>query len=322
MDEGIVYLNGEFIPESRAKVSVLDRGFNGGEGVYEVTRTFNHVPFKLPAHMDRLYRSLKYTRIDCGLGRDEMERLSLEVLERNKPLLGRHDDVAIWQVISRGVLQGSMRSKPSGRSTVAIYCIPVAFENFARSYLEGVMLVTPSTRRTPPSSLEAKAKITNKMNHVIAMHEARLTDPRAEPLMLDVNGEIAETHAANFFFVAGGTLHTPSSKNVLGGITRETILELAAKLGIRVVEGSFTPYDVFSADEAFTSGTSSTILPTKGLNGIAIGSELPGPVTLKLIKAFGDMVGGDIVAQALTHLPGRDKQALIGRWEKLREADT
>ena len=88
MDEGIVYLNGEFVPESQAKVSVFDRGFNGGEGVYDVIRTFGHKPFKLREHIQRLYRSLKYTRIDCGLSPEEMERLSLEVLDRNKQFLG------------------------------------------------------------------------------------------------------------------------------------------------------------------------------------------------------------------------------------------
>jgi branched-chain amino acid aminotransferase len=125
MDEGIVYLNGEFLPESQAKVSVFDRGFNGGEGVYDVTRTFGHKPFKLKEHIKRLYRSLKYTRIDCGLAPEEMERLSLEVLERNRHFLDREDDFAIWQVISRGVLQSSITLKPDRKPTVAIYCIPV-----------------------------------------------------------------------------------------------------------------------------------------------------------------------------------------------------
>ena len=102
MDEGIVYLNGEFVSESMAKVSVFDRGFNGGEGVYDVTRTFGHKPFKLKEHIQRLYRSLKYTRIDCGLSPEEMERLSLEVLSAIS---------AFW--IGRTIL-------PSGRSSAAV----------------------------------------------------------------------------------------------------------------------------------------------------------------------------------------------------------
>ena len=86
MEERIVYLNGAFVPESHAKVSVLDSGFNAGDGVYDVTRTFRHKPFKLREHTERLFRSLYYTRIDCGMSLEEMEKTTLEVLERNKPL--------------------------------------------------------------------------------------------------------------------------------------------------------------------------------------------------------------------------------------------
>ena len=120
MDEGIVYLNGEFVPESEAKISVFDRGFNGGEGVYDVARTFAHKPFRLKEHIDRLYRSLRYTRIDCGITPDGMERISLEVFERNKYFLGPEDDCAIWQVISRGILQSSMSQKARPGATVAV----------------------------------------------------------------------------------------------------------------------------------------------------------------------------------------------------------
>ena len=319
MDEGIVYLNGEFVAESMAKVSVFDRGFNGGEGVYDVTRTFGHKPFKLKEHIQRLYRSLKYTRIDCGLSPEEMERLSLEVLERNKRFLDREDDFAIWQVISRGVFQSSITLKAARRPTVAIYCIPVAFAGFARHYIEGCIMVTPSIRRIPSYSLEAKAKITNKMNHVIALHEATLVDPLAVPLMLDTEGNIAETHLGNFFFVLDGKLCTPTDKNVLGGITRTTLFNLADDLGMPVVEGNFTPYDVYSADEAFTASTSPTIGPVKSLNGLPVGETVPGPVTIALIKAWNQMVGIDIVGQALAHLDSPDKQRALGVWEKLRD---
>src|ERR671914_867314 len=102
MEETIVYLNGTFVPQSEAKVSVLDSGFNAGDGVYDVTRTFGHKPFRLREHTARLLRSLRYTRIDCGISPEEMEKITLEILDRNKPLLGRDDDVALWQVVSRG----------------------------------------------------------------------------------------------------------------------------------------------------------------------------------------------------------------------------
>jgi branched-chain amino acid aminotransferase len=180
-------------------------------------------------------------------------------------------------------------------------------------------MMTPSIRRTPSYSLEAKAKITNKMNHIIAWHEATLVNPRAVPLMLDSEGNIAETHLGNFFFVSDGKLCTPTDKNVLGGITRSTLFDLAGALGIPVMEGNFTPYDVYSADEAFTASTSPTIGPVKSLNGVAIGETVPGPVTISLIKAWNEMVGIDIVGQALAHITDPDKQQVLGAWEKLRD---
>src|SRR5215475_10207977 len=103
MQERTVYLNGAFVPESEAKVSVLDSGFNAGDGVYDVTRTFGHKPFRLREHTERLFRSLRYTRIDCGMSLDAMEKITFEVLERNTPLLLPNDDLALWQVVSRGV---------------------------------------------------------------------------------------------------------------------------------------------------------------------------------------------------------------------------
>ena len=181
MTERTAYMNGSFVPESEAKVSVLDSGFRSGDGVYDATRTFGHKLFKLREHLERLYRSLTYTRINCGLSFDEMEKISLEVVERNLSILNDDDEYTLWHVISRGVPGAAAR--PNGSSaTVSIYCMEVDFTRFARNYLEGVELVTPSTRRIPPQCLEAKAKITNKMNHMIASFEAKHVNPKSPAL--------------------------------------------------------------------------------------------------------------------------------------------
>ena len=315
MEEKIIYLNGSFVPESEAKVSVLDSGFNAGDAVYDVTRTFAHKPFKLREHTERLYRSLYYTRINCPLSTDEMESVTLEVLERNKRFLGKDDDFAIWQVVSRGV-RLSEANRVKGQATVAIYCVDVNFKAFARHFVEGAKLVIPSTRRIPPQCLESKAKITNKMNHNIALFEARQVDPQCLPLMLDINGNISETNSANFFLVLKGMLCTPTTKNVLGGITRVTLLSMANDLGIEVIEGDFTPYDLYNAGEAFLAGTSPTIVPVQSVNGLSIGSIVPGPVTLRLIRAWSSMVGVDIVGQALSHLEPEERQKLLKAWEE------
>jgi branched-chain amino acid aminotransferase len=317
MEEGLCYVNGSFVRASEAKISIFDRGFTSGEGVYDVTRSFGHTLFKLDAHIARLYRSLKYTRIDCGLPIEEMTRLSTDVFERNKHLLAPDDDCALWQVVSRGSDRFT-KGRPMTAS-VTVFCLPIAYHSFAREYVDGCVLVTPSTRRIPPQSLEAKAKITNKMNHTVAAFEAKQVNPRATPLMLDLDGNISETHLGNFFFVSGGKLCTSTDRTVLGGVTRSTLFSLANEMGIPVVEADFTPYDVYCADEAFTASTSPSIVPVKSLNGTTIGTSIPGPVTLKLMRAWEEMVGIDFVSQALGHIEDRDKQHLLGEWAKLHD---
>jgi branched-chain amino acid aminotransferase len=317
MQDGVCYVNGSFVPSSEAKVSIFDRGFTSGDGVYDVARSFGHKLFKLDAHIARLYRSLKYTRIDCGMPVEEMTRLSIEVFERNKPLLAPDDDCAVWQVITRGADRFSKGRRVA--ATVTIFCVPIAYHSFAREYVEGTILVTPSTRRTPPQSLEAKAKITNKMNHSVAAFEAKQVNPRATPLMLDLDGNISETHLGNFFFVDRGRLCTSTERTVLGGVTRATLFSMAGDLGIPVVEGNFTPYDVYCAEEAFTASTSPSIVPVKSLNGVAIGEAIPGPLTLRLMREWQKMVGIDFVDQALAHVEDGDKQRLLGEWARLRD---
>ena len=319
MEERIVYLNGAFVPESEAKVSVLDSGFNGGDGVYDVTRTFRHKPFKLREHTERLFRSLHYTRIDCGMSAEQMEQTTLEVLERNKSLLAENEDCALWQVVSRGV-RSARGNRVAGGATVAVYSVIVNFPEFASFYVEGAPLIIPSTRRIPPQCLESKAKITNKMNHNIAAFEAKQADPRAIPLMLDIDGNLSESNAHNFFLVIQGKLCTPSDKNVLGGITKEVIFGLAKQLGVEIVEGNFTPYDLYNAEEAFLASTSPTFVPVKSVNGLKVGQGAPGPVTLRLIGAWNRMVGMDIVDQALSHLGKEERDRLMSLWQSKKAA--
>lgn len=316
MADKIVYLNGEFVPQGEARVSVMDWGFSGGDGVYEATRTFGHELFRLDDHLDRLERSLAYTRIDSGLTRDELAAASRETVARNIGQIGEDDELVLWHVISRGDRLAGDAAAP----TVVMYCLDLPFSSIARTYLEGVKLVTPGVRRTPPQCADPKAKLTNRMNQLQAKFEAAQSDPDALPLMLDVDGNIAESNTANFFFVSGGRLCTSLPRNVLGGITRMVIFELARDLGIEVVEGDFTPYDVYNADEAFLAGTSGTIVPAISLNASAIGGEPPGPVTLRLIQAWNEMAGVDFVAQALRHLGDNEREPALAEWARRQEA--
>ena len=317
MADSIVYLNGEYLREAEALIRVTERGFFGGDGVYEVTRTFAGRLFRLEAHLERLYRSLAYVRVDLGFGADHMRILTEETLARNLARLGPDSDFALWHLVARrDSVHDKLDSGPSSPIS-AIFCVESDFGRYAEAYLNGLRLVTPGVRRTPPESIDAKAKVLSRMNQIQAALEVGQNDPGAVPLLLDRNGNITETNTGNFFFVAGGKLMTSSPRGVLGGVTRATVLELAATLDIEAVEGDFTSFDVYAADEAFVTSTSPVIMPVSKLNGSDIGGcGLPGEITLKLMRAFIDLAGTDFVAQALGQLSGNEATDGLAAWRE------
>ena len=304
MKERVVYLNGAMVPESRAVISVFDRSVQYGDAVYDAARTFAHRPFKMREHIDRLYRSCSYTRMPLRLGADEMEKQTREVLEHNLALLGPDDEAMIWWSVTRGVSSVSRLIGESTEATVIIYTFPVPFGAFAKWVTRGARVVTPATRRTPPQCLDPRAKVSNRMNHILADMEAKGADPEAYSLMLDISGNIAENSTGNFFFVRDGTICTSGAGNALEGVTRATIFELAHAAGIPVAAGDFPLFDVYLAEEAFLTATSYSILPVSCVNGKSLGPGAPGPITQRLIKGWSELVGIDIVGQALGHLAG------------------
>lgn len=310
MSERIVYVNGDFLPESQATISVFDRGFTSGDGVYDVARSFGQRPYKLREHCERLLRSLQYTRIRLDLSAAEVEEVLLEVFNKNKPLLAQGDDYMIWIIVTRGREVPSRNPLEVGSPTLVVYTIPPYYQRFAKFYRTGAHVVVASTRRTPAECLDPKAKITNKMNHIQAEFEAKLVDPEAFPLILDLAGNIAESSNSNFFFVREGCVYTPRPKSILLGIMRECVFEVAPNAGVEITEGDFTPYDVYTAHEAFLTTTSFSILPVGRINGRALPGTVPGPVTARLMTAWNRSVGIDVVEQALSHLPETERAAL------------
>jgi branched-chain amino acid aminotransferase len=304
MSEATIYLNGDFMPASEAKISVFDRGFRLGDAVFDTARTFRHHPYKLRQHLERLYRSLRTIRLDPGMSMAEMEAITLEVVERNRPLWAVNDDVWIHQIVSRGAL------RQPGKPTVVVMTELLPFASFARYHKLGVPMRTPGIRHTPPQCVEPRVKTVSRMNLVLAELEAQQADPEAFALLLDLEGNITEYTSGNFFIVRDGGLITPFERTSLGGIARETVLEFAAELGIPTREADITPYDAYNADEAFISSTSKCILPVGRLNGIRIGTQIPGPVTIRLLDAWSARVEVDIVQQALSHLETDERAEL------------
>ena len=296
--ERVAYVNGHIVPESEAVVSIRDRGFLSGDAVFDTTRTFGGRIFRLDEHLDRFFNSLKYMRIDPGLTKDDFARLTMEVLRANVPLLDDDDDYWVSQRVSRGV-----RVDGEDRPTVVIECVPLPFKARARYYRDGLPVVVPSVRRTPPESQSPRAKVHNYVNLVQAELEVRSQNPDAWPILLDTNGNLAEGPGSNIFIVKDGAVVTPKEQFVLAGISRRVTIELAQELGIEVHETDIDLFDAYTSDEAFVTSTSFCICPVSSFNGSTVADgAVPGPVTDRLTKAYSGLAGLDITAQYLARL--------------------
>jgi branched-chain amino acid aminotransferase len=301
----LVYINGELVPHDQAKISVFDSAVMLGDTVTESTRTFAHRPFKLDQHVARLYKSLKVTRINPGMTPDEMLALSLRVLEANMHLLGPDDDCWLVHNISRGVsVAGADPTVQRSPATVIIFTQPMILTDWARFYAEGCHAVTPMSRAVPPQALDARIKNRSRMAYTLAEIEVKLVDPQAHGVLLDIYGNVAENKGGNFFVVADGVLKTPPTSNALAGISRSTVLELAAQLEVPTQEVDIQPNDIYTADEAFFTSTPYCIMPATRFNGLPVGDGQVGPITKRLLAAWSELVGVDIVAQGLSQIRG------------------
>jgi len=301
----LVFLNGTLVPRDEAKISVFDSAVMLGDTVTESTRTFAHRLFKLDDHIKRLYRSLKITRINPGMTPDEMTALSLRVLDANRHLLGPGDDCWLVHNISRGQsVAGADPTVQRSPATIIVFTQPMILSDWARFYVEGCHAVTPMSRATPSQALDARIKNRSRMAYTLAEIEVKLVDPQAQSVLLDIHGNIAENKGGNFFVVSDGVLKTPLTGNALAGISRATVLELAARHGIPVRECDLQPYDAYTADEAFFSSTPYCIMPATRFNGLPVGDGKVGPITKRLLAAWSELVGVDIVDQGLGQLKG------------------
>jgi len=304
MEELICYYNGQYMKESEVKIGLWDTGFTEG-GVYDVSRTYNHVPLLWKEHIDRLFRSARSIHLDMGLSPEEVYDIYLEVFKRNEKLLDPEDDFWIVHRVTPGAMP-TYGARPS-RPTVIINCVYLGprYETIARLYREGVNLMVASTRVIPPQCLDPKIKHTNRLCNDSADFEVKLVDPKAWALMLDINGRVAEGPRYNCFMVRDGKLLTPHSSYVLSGVTRNTLLRLAKELGIDSSETDLYVYDFYTADEIFVTATSFTIYPVFRFNERELPKPIPGPITQQLLSAFSKLVGFDIIQRVTSYVQAR-----------------
>ena len=299
MTEPIAYLNGQFVPISRASLSVFDLGIVAGSSVTEMTRTFRHVPFRLNEHLDRLEQSLKLVRIDPRVSRDELVSICERVVSENHKLIPADHDLGLIVFVTAGqnlTYLGLSELSRARTPSVCVHTFPLPFELWAERYETGLHLVTTSIGSLPDDVIDSRIKHRSRMHWHLADIQAKKVDPSAMAVLIDQDGFLTETATGNICVVEGATIVTPS-QHVLHGISREVVADLATSLGLSFATARVTPDDLARASEVFLTSTPNCMLPVTRFNNNPIGQGGPGPVFQRLISAWSKLVGLDIIGQ-------------------------
>lgn len=275
----IIYLDGAYLPQEEAKVSVFDHGLLYGDGVFEGIRAYNGRVFRLEEHLDRLYDSAKTIDLAIPIAKAEMADTIREVLRRN----GLRD-AYIRPIVTRGVGDLGLDPRKCAKPTVIIIAVEWG-AMYGDLYEKGLTAVTVSIRRTPAEAMPPNVKSLNYLNNILAKIEANCKGGD-EAIFFDTNGYLSEGSGDNIFVVKNGEIVTPPTLNNLRGVTRLVALECAADLGITVVERNMGYFDLYSADEVFVTGTAAEVGPIVTIDGRTIGNGRPGPITRQLMSAF------------------------------------
>jgi len=278
-----IYIDGEFYEKENAKISVFDHGLLYGDGVFEGIRFYNGRVFRLEEHIDRLYDSAHAICLKVGLDKEVLTEALLETIRLNELR-----DGYVRLVVTRGCGDLGLNPALCPRATVFIIASKITLYS-EEKYEKGLEVVTCATRRIPHGALSPMVKSLNYLNNVMAKIEAQQAGA-GEGLMLNEQGFVSECTGDNIFTVKKGIIYTPPiSSGALSGVTRNVVFEMAAELGITILEPNMTRYDIFTADECFLTGTAAEIIPAVKLDTRAIGSGTPGPLTRKLIARFREL---------------------------------
>jgi branched-chain amino acid aminotransferase len=275
-----VYINGKFFTAEDAKVSVFDHGLLYGDGVFEGLRSYGGKVFRLREHIVRLYESAKAIWLEIPISADEVCEAVNEAVAVNKI-----EDGYVRLLVTRGA--GTLRLDPNRCSNPQIIIIADTITLYPKElYEKGLEIITVSVQRNHPAALSPRIKSLNYLNNILAKIEG-LQAGCIEALMLNHKGEVAECTGDNIFLVRGGVLYTPPLEaGILGGITRDCVIEIARDAEIDVRETPLTKHDVYVADECFLTGTAAEVVPVVKVDSRTIGSGKPGSMTRDLEKRF------------------------------------
>lgn len=305
MSKRVVYMNGEFVPETEAKVSIYDSSLMFGDMVFEMTRSFNGQQFKLMEHIDRLFDGIRILRIPFTLTKEEVYKACLTTIEKNSEIFADDDEHRLMIDVSRGLLgiyEGIDGLRKGSNLIIADFPLRWTVASMGPLFKTGINAVITSQRAIPSHLMDPKIKNRSRLFYLMANIEAsQFEGDNNWALLLDTGGFIAEGTGDNFFIVKDGEIITPEGRNILRGISRQYIIdEIAPKLGMKVIEKNIEPFDVYTAEEAFMTGTPFCMLPVTSLNGVKIGTGLVGNVFEKLLGEWSSSVGLDIKSQIIS----------------------
>lgn len=278
--ELLIYLDGQIVPESQAKISVFDHGLLYGDGVFEGIRFYNGRVFRLEDHTRRIFDSAKSILLTIPMTPEELNKATLATIAAN----GLRDGY-IRTVVTRGT--GPMGLSPYKCPKATVFIIAASIQLYPDSaYQNGLTMATVATRRPRYDILPPSVKSLNYLNNVMAKVEA-IQAGAEEGLMLNDQGLVAECTGDNVFVVRDGVVTTPPlSAGALDGITRRAVIEICAELGIPLRERDMTRNDIFTADECFLSGTAAEVIAAVKLDQRIIGDGKPGAITQRVIAGF------------------------------------
>jgi len=280
-EELLVYIDGKFYPKSEAKISVYDHSLLYGDGVFEGIRAYNGVVFHLKAHIDRLYKSAHPIFLKIPLTKEQLTEAVLETLRKNNLT-----NAYIRLVVTRGVGDLGLDPRKCPKATIIIITEPLLQLHSTEKVENGINTIITWVKRNPVDTATHEMKSLNYLNSILGKIEANNTGAD-EAICLDKTGYVCEGVGENIFIVRDGKLLTPPlSSGALDGITRALIIRLAKKLGIEVLERNITPNELFTADEAFFTGTAAEVAPIREVNKRVIGAGKPGPVTKRIMQEF------------------------------------
>jgi branched-chain amino acid aminotransferase len=288
----LIWVNGELVPRERAVVSVFDSGFVLGDGVWEGLRVRAGHPAFLERHLDRLFEGAKAIMLDIGLNRRGLTEAIYATLRANDMTDGVH----VRLMVTRGVKRTPYQDPRVTIGPATVVIIAEHKEPLPATVTDGITLFTTHVRRAAPDTLDPKLNAHSKLNDITACIQA-YTAGADEALMLDPHGFVATCNSTHFFIVVGDEVLTSDGSYCLAGITRANVLELCRSNGIPAREARFSLTDVYSAGEAFVTGTFAGVVPVRSVDGRTIGDGRRGPMVERLQALYGELVDTDVAGR-------------------------